>query len=65
MEQADVKKILTEVRNLKTELKGFMSWTHNRPRETEPGSTRGPLFREIQGIARQTFSDRDITEEDE
>jgi len=31
-------------------------WTHNRIRETESRSTRGPLFREIQGIARQAFS---------
>ena len=65
MEQADVRAILTEVRNLKTELKEFMSGHTTELEKQNLRSTRGSLFREIQGIARQAFSDRSSSGQDE
>jgi len=46
-------------------IKRIYEWTHNRTRETKFRSTRGSLFREIQGIARQAFGDRSSSRQDE
>ena len=46
-------------------IKRIYEWTHNRFRKTEPRSTRGPLFREIQGITRQTECDRSTPRQNE